>query len=68
MTTKFGVKQVMLVPSLGDNFAHNCNLKLILYWDNEVRKALLQKSSSNREAVASFQILVSYESFFIKGK
>ena len=51
VTTKFKTnanhsKTSVLVPALGESWAHNCTNRVILFFEEEMRKALLHKSPS----------------------
>jgi hypothetical protein len=63
MTTRFLVSsdpsvndQAILVPALGESWAHQCANRIILYWQNGIRCANLVKSANNREQVVTYQI------------
>ncbi|XP_059147086.1 DNA repair protein RAD51 homolog 3-like isoform X2 [Physella acuta] len=58
MTTKIlpGEGNSHLIPALGENWGHASTMRVILYWENNQRRALLYKSPSKQETVCSFQI------------
>lgn len=56
MTTRFGNDKPQLVPALGESWGHSCAIRVVLYWENQQRRALLYKSPSRREADVFFQI------------
>lgn len=57
MTTKFNEKNKFhLMPSLGESWGHICTVRIILYWKENTRWALLLKSPWKEEAVIPFQI------------
>ncbi|XP_041349752.1 DNA repair protein RAD51 homolog 3-like [Gigantopelta aegis] len=60
MTTRFrgseGASSSHLIPALGESWAHASTIRVILYWDDNHRYALLYKSPSKKEAVVKFQI------------
>ncbi|XP_052832996.1 DNA repair protein RAD51 homolog 3 isoform X5 [Octopus bimaculoides] len=45
-----------MVPALGESWAHISTIRIILYWKDNQRKALLYKSPEHKEDVVSFQI------------
>lgn len=42
----------------GESWAHVPNIRIVLYWEESERKALLYKSPSHSEGMASYQITV----------
>ncbi|TPX30708.1 hypothetical protein SmJEL517_g05790 [Synchytrium microbalum] len=63
VTTKFNKdsasKQQMpsvLVPSLGDSWGNGCNQRVIVFWKNGIRTAVLTKSSNMRDQTVTFTI------------
>ncbi|CAG8494092.1 3067_t:CDS:2 [Paraglomus brasilianum] len=63
MTTKFFVSsdrsatdQAILIPALGESWAHQCNNRIILYWQDGIRCANLIKSANRREQIVTYQI------------
>lgn len=60
MTTRFNKQQTsQLVPALGESWGHACTIRVILFWNNQQRQALLYKSPSKKEAIVSYQITVA---------
>jgi len=60
MTTRFNKQQTsQLVPALGESWGHACTIRVIFFWNNQQRQALLYKSPSQKEAVISYQITVT---------
>ena len=47
------------VPALGETWAHVPTQRLILYWHDHQRRAILYKSASVRQTDVCFQITVS---------
>ncbi|XP_029651675.1 DNA repair protein RAD51 homolog 3 [Octopus sinensis] len=45
-----------MIPALGESWAHISTIRIILYWKDNQRKALLYKSPEHKEDVVSFQI------------
>nr|KAI8753735.1 DNA repair protein RAD51-like protein 3-like [Biomphalaria glabrata] len=60
MTTKIpavpGNQSSQLIPALGEGWAHISNMKIMLYWENNQRRAMLCKSPNQKELICSFQI------------
>jgi len=63
MTTKINKVQsfdrdgvTKMVPALGESWGHACTLRVILYWRNQQRRAVLYKSPTHRETGASFEV------------
>ena len=46
----------VLVPALGESWGHACTSRIILFWQNSVRKAWLAKSPNQSEKIISFEI------------
>ncbi len=62
MTTRIsrdGSHGSQLVPALGESWGHASTVRVILYWRQRQRYALLYKSPSQREMTVSFQVTVS---------
>lgn len=62
MTTRFQPgpgSQSQLVPALGESWGHASTLRVILYWQENQRYALLYKSPSRQETTVPYQITVS---------
>ena len=47
-----------LMPALGESWGHASTIRVILFWLNNTRHALLYKSPSRRETTVPFQITV----------
>ncbi len=63
MTTKIHVghpNTSHLVPALGESWGHASTIRVILYWQSNVRHALLYKSPSKEEATVPYQITVRH--------
>ncbi|KAK7089013.1 DNA repair protein RAD51 homolog 3-like isoform X2 [Littorina saxatilis] len=58
MTTRFtlGSNGSQLMPALGESWGHACTVRLILFWENSQRHAMLYKSPSHRETTVLYQI------------
>ncbi|XP_067144280.1 DNA repair protein RAD51 homolog 3-like [Centruroides vittatus] len=57
MTTKIiGPNKSHLIPSLGESWGHMCTIRIILYWKENKRWAVLLKSPWREEAIVQFQI------------
>ena len=56
VTTKVvaGGEHSRLVPALGDSWAHAATSRVILYWDQQVRKAFIYKSPTQPAAAAEY--------------
>ncbi|KAM9455376.1 DNA repair protein RAD51 homolog 3 isoform 2-T2 [Clarias gariepinus] len=61
MTTRVWSGQSRLVPALGEIWGHTASQRLILHWEGTQRFASLYKSSSHRDASASY--LITAEGF-----
>ena len=48
-----------LTPALGESWGHASTIRVILFWKNQQRHALLYKSPSRAETVVAYQITVS---------
>lgn len=60
MTTKSSAHTSShLVPALGESWGHASTIRLILYWKHGVRRALLYKSPSEREASVAYQVTLA---------
>ncbi|GAB1602287.1 DNA repair protein RAD51 homolog 3-like isoform X1, partial [Argonauta hians] len=51
-----GDPSLSMVPALGESWAHISTIRLILFWQQNQRKALLYKSPEHKEDVTTFQI------------
>ncbi|XP_064612813.1 DNA repair protein RAD51 homolog 3-like [Liolophura sinensis] len=61
MTTKISKEphgRSHLVPALGESWGHASTIRVILYWENKQRYALLYKSPSRQETVVQYQVTV----------
>uniref|UniRef100_A0A0B6YUW2 DNA repair protein RAD51 homolog 3 n=1 Tax=Arion vulgaris TaxID=1028688 RepID=A0A0B6YUW2_9EUPU len=58
MTTKImsDIGTSHLIPALGESWGHASTIRIILFWEENKRKALLFKSPSRPEACCSFQV------------
>ena len=58
ITTRLGQRgqPARLVPALGDSWAHAATSRLMLYWQDDSRRAFLYKSPSQPAAAAAFDI------------
>nr|8GJ8_A Chain A, RAD51C [Alvinella pompejana] len=59
MTTKISASQQEtshLIPALGESWGHSSTIRLILYWQEKSRYALLYKSPSHKQISVPFQI------------
>ncbi|KAK7485386.1 hypothetical protein BaRGS_00023334 [Batillaria attramentaria] len=58
MTTRFtpGLSGTQLMPALGESWGHACTVRLVLYWQDGQRHAMLYKSPSRRETTVLYQI------------
>lgn len=45
-----------LIPALGESWAHVSTIRIILYWEDKQRMALLYKSPDHKEETVPFQI------------
>lgn len=45
-----------LVPALGDSWAHAATSRVILYWEQQARKAFIYKSPTQPAAAAEYTI------------
>jgi len=52
------------VPALGESWAHVPTQRLILYWQDRQRHAVLYKSASVRQTDVQFQITVSVAEYY----
>lgn len=60
MTTVVGGDRAsQQVPALGESWAHVATQRVILYWQQQQRHAVLYKSPSNKQTDVRFQITVS---------
>ena len=60
MTTMVGGDRAsQQVPALGETWAHVPTQRVILYWQNQQRHAVLYKSASVKQTDVRFQITVS---------
>lgn len=53
-----------LIPALGESWAHVSTIRIILFWEDKQRMALLYKSPDHKEDTVPFQITVSAQGFF----
>ncbi|KAL8560047.1 hypothetical protein ACOMHN_041516 [Nucella lapillus] len=58
MTTRFtrGSSGTRLIPALGESWGHACTVRVVLYWEDRQRHALLYKSPTHRETAVLYQI------------
>lgn len=49
----------VLVPALGETWAHSANMRIVLTWKNNKRSATITKSSYMPDAVIYYKISVS---------
>ncbi|KAK2153301.1 hypothetical protein LSH36_301g02079 [Paralvinella palmiformis] len=59
MTTKINADHSQpshLIPALGESWGHTCTIRIILYWQQNTRHALLYKSPYHKETTVPFQI------------
>ncbi|KAJ3287005.1 DNA repair protein rad51c [Borealophlyctis nickersoniae] len=54
-----------LVPALGDSWGHACTNRVILFWQNNVRHAVLTKSPNMQERTVQYAITVSFGFVFV---
>ena len=62
MTTRLNIahsESSQLVPALGESWGHASTIRIILYWKNSLRYALLYKSPSRQEMTVPYQVTVS---------
>ncbi len=58
VTTKLaaGGEHARLVPALGDSWAHAATSRVILYWDQQARRAFIYKSPTQPAAAAEYTV------------
>ena len=64
MTTKvvkeYGQDYSVLVPALGESWGHACTSRVLLFWQEGVRKAWLAKSPHLGEKMTSYAVVVVF--------
>jgi len=69
MTTMVGGDRAsQQVPALGESWAHVPTQRVILYWQDQQRHAVLYKSASIKQTDVRFQITVSSDIKVYKSK
>ncbi len=56
MTTRFENNEALLVPALGESWAHTCTNRVVLYWRDGQRYAHLYKSPLKKADTVPYQV------------
>jgi len=56
MTTRINEDSSRLVPALGESWGHSSAVRVVLYWENAQRHALLFKSPCSKEVEVLYQV------------